>query len=46
MALISPTNIIMGFYVHPGYELLPRWWNKSWLTQRQGPTQVSTLSWM
>jgi lathosterol oxidase len=33
MALISPTNIIMGFYVHSGYELLPRWWNKSWLTR-------------
>jgi lathosterol oxidase len=33
MALISPTNIIMGFYVHSGYEFLPRWWNKSWLTR-------------
>jgi sterol desaturase/sphingolipid hydroxylase (fatty acid hydroxylase superfamily) len=33
MLLIGPTNIIMGFYVHSGYELLPRWWNKSWATK-------------
>ena len=33
MALIVPTNIIMGLYVHTGYEFLPRWWNKSWLTK-------------
>jgi sterol desaturase/sphingolipid hydroxylase (fatty acid hydroxylase superfamily) len=33
MALITPTNIIMGLYVHSGYELFPRWWNKSWLTK-------------
>jgi len=33
MALIGPTNIIMGLYVHCGYELLPRWWNKTWLTR-------------
>jgi sterol desaturase/sphingolipid hydroxylase (fatty acid hydroxylase superfamily) len=33
MALIGPTNIIMGLYVHSGYELLPRWWNKSWATK-------------
>jgi lathosterol oxidase len=33
MALITPTNIIMGLYVHCGYEFLPRWWNKSWLTR-------------
>jgi Delta7-sterol 5-desaturase len=33
MALIGPTNIIMGLYVHSGYELLPRWWNKTWLTK-------------
>ena len=33
MLLIGPTNIIMGLYVHSGYELFPRWWNKSWLTK-------------
>lgn len=33
MALITPTAIIMGLYVHSGYEFLPRWWNKSWLTR-------------
>jgi lathosterol oxidase len=33
MALIGPTNIIMGLYVHCGYEFLPRWWNKTWLTR-------------
>ncbi|MGE3691707.1 MAG: sterol desaturase family protein [Novosphingobium sp.] len=33
MALIGPTNIIMGLYVHSGYEFFPRWWNKSWLTK-------------
>ena len=33
MALIGPTNIIMGLYVHSGYELFPRWWNKTWLTK-------------
>lgn len=33
MMLIGPTNIIMGFYVHSGYEFLPRWWNKSWATK-------------
>ena len=33
MALITPTNIIMGLYVHCGYEFLPRWWNKTWLTR-------------
>lgn len=33
LALIGPTNIIMGLYVHSGYEFLPRWWNKSWLTK-------------
>ena len=32
-ALILPTNIIMGLYVHSGYELLPRWWNRSWATK-------------
>lgn len=33
MALIGPTNIVMGFYVHSGYEFFPRWWNKSWATK-------------
>lgn len=33
MALITPTNIIMGLYVHSGYEFLPRWWNTNPLTR-------------
>jgi lathosterol oxidase len=33
MALIGPTNIIMGLYVHAGYEFFPRWWNRSWATK-------------
>ena len=33
MLLIGPTNIIMGLYVHSGYEFLPRWWNKTWATR-------------
>ena len=33
MALIGPTSIIMGIYVHSGYEFLPRWWNRSWATK-------------
>lgn len=33
MALIAPTNIIMGLYVHTGYEFLPRWWNRNWATK-------------
>lgn len=32
-ALVAPTNIIMGLYVHSGFEFFPRWWNKSWLTK-------------
>lgn len=32
-ALILPTNIVMGLYVHSGYEFFPRWWNKSWTTK-------------
>ena len=32
-ALILPTNIVMGLYVHSGYEFFPRWWNKSWATK-------------
>ncbi len=33
VALLTPCNIIMGLYVHSGYEFLPRWWNKSWATK-------------
>lgn len=33
LALIGPTNIVMGLYVHSGYEFFPRWWNKSWATK-------------
>lgn len=33
MALITPTNIIMGLYVHSGYEFFPRWWNRNWATK-------------
>jgi Delta7-sterol 5-desaturase len=32
-ALISTTTIVMGLYVHTGYEFLPRWWNRSWATK-------------
>lgn len=32
-ALILPTNVIMGIYVHLGYEFLPRWWHKSRATK-------------
>jgi Delta7-sterol 5-desaturase len=33
VALIAPTSIVMGFYVHSGFEFLPSWWNKSWVTK-------------
>lgn len=33
MILIVPTATLMGQYVHSGFELLPRWWNRSWLTK-------------
>lgn len=33
MALIVPTNIVMGLYVHSGYEFMPRWWNRSWASK-------------
>ena len=33
MALIVPTNVLMGLYVHSGYEFMPRWWNRSWATK-------------
>ena len=29
VGLIVQTNIVMGLYVHSGYEFLPRWWNRS-----------------
>jgi sterol desaturase/sphingolipid hydroxylase (fatty acid hydroxylase superfamily) len=32
-ALILPTNIIMGLYIHAGFEFFPRWWHKSWATK-------------
>ena len=32
-ALILPTTIVMGLYVHSGYEFFPRWWNRSWATK-------------
>jgi len=33
MALIVPTSVLMGLYVHSGYEFMPRWWNRSWATK-------------
>jgi sterol desaturase/sphingolipid hydroxylase (fatty acid hydroxylase superfamily) len=33
LALMGPTTILMGFYVHSGYEFFPRWWNRSWATK-------------
>lgn len=33
MVLIGPTSIIMGLYVHSGYEFFPRWWNRNWATK-------------
>jgi Delta7-sterol 5-desaturase len=33
VAMILPTSILMGWYVHSGFEFLPRWWNKSWATK-------------
>jgi Delta7-sterol 5-desaturase len=33
MRFIVPTSIIMGLYVHSGYEFLPRWWNRTWWTK-------------
>jgi sterol desaturase/sphingolipid hydroxylase (fatty acid hydroxylase superfamily) len=33
LALVLPTNIVMGLYVHSGYEFFPRWWNRSWATK-------------
>ncbi len=33
MAFIAMTNQVMGLWVHLGYEFLPKWWNKTWLTK-------------
>lgn len=33
MALIGPCSIIMGFYVHSGFEFLPKWWTRTWFTR-------------
>lgn len=33
MILIVPTATLMGQYVHSGFELLPRWWHRTWLTK-------------
>lgn len=33
MAMMAPTSIVMGLYVHSGFEFFPRWWNKSWATK-------------
>jgi Delta7-sterol 5-desaturase len=33
MTFIGPSFLVMGIYVHLGYELLPRWWNRTWLTK-------------
>ncbi|WP_165186585.1 sterol desaturase family protein [Caulobacter soli] len=30
---IGLTTVLMGVYVHSGFEFLPRWWNKSWATK-------------
>ena len=32
-ALIVPSTVLMGLYVHSGHEFLPRWWNKTWATK-------------
>lgn len=31
--LISPFAALMGLYVHSGFEVFPRWWNRTWLTK-------------
>lgn len=33
VALFGVTTIVMGLYVHSGYEFLPRWWHKTWGTK-------------
>lgn len=31
--LMTAFQGLMGLYVHSGYEFLPRWWNKTWVTK-------------
>ena len=33
MVLITPFNLLMGLYVHSGFEFFPKWWNRSRLTK-------------
>lgn len=33
MVFVVPTAVLMGQYVHCGFELLPRWWHRTWLTK-------------
>jgi sterol desaturase/sphingolipid hydroxylase (fatty acid hydroxylase superfamily) len=33
MVLVVPTAVLMGQYVHSGFELLPSWWNRTWGTK-------------
>ncbi len=33
MPFIAGTNMIMGLYVHSGYEFMPKWWNRTWLSK-------------
>ena len=33
MLLMAPTTMIMGPYVHSGYEFLPHWWNRTWASK-------------
>ncbi|MCE7798900.1 sterol desaturase family protein [Sphingobium sufflavum] len=33
MIFVIPTAVVMGQYVHSGFEILPSWWNRSWLTK-------------
>ena len=33
MLFIIPFATIMGLYVHCGYEMMPKWWYKTWLTR-------------
>ncbi len=33
MPFIGATTILLGLYVHSGYEFLPKWWNRTWLSK-------------
>lgn len=33
LPFIIPMAIIMGFWAHLGYEFMPRWWYRTWLTK-------------